>query len=242
MIKIIKNLLVKLRGDLKQIFVYPSCVYGDDFSVDYQKYWERRRDGNTAVLTTWQKQRANEALAIIEPDATVMDIGCGDGAILDYMHSVAGTKSIGVDIDPLILASAEKLGIQTVCADINDLDRIDALPMSDYIIAFEILEHMPNPETFIAHILKKSNKGLIFSVPNTGYYSHRLRLLCGRFPLQWVAHPGEHLRFWTALDMQFWIKSTGLKIEKMVLYQGLPLLNKIFPRLFSQGMIIFIKK
>ncbi|MDO8626789.1 MAG: class I SAM-dependent methyltransferase [Candidatus Magasanikbacteria bacterium] len=237
-----KQFLVRLKNDVSQIFGYPICAYGQDFSVDYQKYWERRRDSGTAVLTAWQKQRAAEALKIITPGATVMDIGCGDGAILDFMRSASRIKGIGVDIDSSILESAKKLGVQTVCADINDLSAVDAFPAADYIIAFEVLEHMPSPERFIAHILKKATQGLIFSVPNTGYYAHRLRLASGRFPLQWVAHPGEHLRFWTVRDMRFWVASLGLKIEKLVLYQGLPVLNKIFPKLFSQGMIVFIKK
>jgi hypothetical protein len=62
----------------------------------------------------------------------------------------------------------------------------------------------------------------------------------GRFPLQWLTHPGEHLRFWTATDCRWWIKSLGAHMENFTLHQGLPVLNKIWPGLFSQGIIFMI--
>lgn len=241
MLKIFKFFLSKVWGDLKQIAGYPECDYGENFSVDYDRYWKKRRGGNGPFFSKWQKQRADQTLDIIEPGSSVLDIACGDGAALNYMHEKAGVKGYGVDIDPSVLKIANDLGIETVCIDINNVDYVNSLPIVDYVTAFEILEHMPVPEILVANILKKANKGLIFSVPNSGYYAHRLRFLFGKFPLQWIVHPGEHLRFWTVSDMEFWIQSLGCEIEKMVLYEGLPILNKIFPKLFAQGIIVFVK-
>ncbi len=241
MLKTVKNFLGILHRDFKQISGYPKCDYGNEFSVDYEKYWLRRRGGGHQVLSSWQKQRADIALKIIKPGSSILDIGYGDSALLEYLKERGMGPVVGIDIDDKIFDTAQNLGINVVCTDANNLNNYNLLPEVDYITAFEIIEHMANSETFLYNIRKKARYGLIMSVPNSGYYAHRLRLLFGRFPLQWVVHPAEHLRFWTVTDMNFWVQSMDLEIEKMVLYEGLPILNKVFPKLFSQGILIYIK-
>ena len=81
---------------------------------------------------------------------------------------------------------------------------------------------------------------MIFSFPNSGYYAHRLRFLFGRFPLQWVVHPGEHLRFWTVKDVNSWVNALKMNFIKLIVYEGVPVLNKIWPSMFGQGIIIVI--
>jgi len=87
---------------------------------------------------------------------------------------------------------------------------------------------------------------LIFSVPNTGHYSHRIRLLLGKFPMQWRHHPGEHLRFWCFSDMRWWLMSClKFKEEKfnIIPYNApISLLNKIFPSIFSRGILVYVSK
>ncbi|MBU1895915.1 class I SAM-dependent methyltransferase [Patescibacteria group bacterium] len=236
LIKIVK----KIKDDFKQISIYPKCSYGSEYAVDYNVFWKKRR-GGSSTLSSWQKQRADWTLKTLDPSSTVLDIGWRDGDVLDYLNERGGHKSVEVNIDENILKLARNLGIENVKINFSDFDQIRNLPEVDYILGFEIIEHLPNPETFIYYLVKKAKKGLIFSVPNSGYYIHRLRFLFGRFPLQWLTHPGEHLRFWTVKDMDSWLKSLGLKNSKITLYEGVPILNRIFPNLFAQGMIVFVE-
>ena len=60
---------------------------------------------------------------------------------------------------------------------------------------FEFLEHTNNPEDIITHLLQYANKSVMFSIPNSGFISYRIRLLLGKFPRQWKVNPSEHLRF-----------------------------------------------
>ena len=237
----IKKIIWKFRNDAKSFFGYPECSFGDGLSVDYDAYWKKRRKGGSSVLSPWQKQRADEVIKIIDKGSNVMDLGCGDGAVLSYMAKKAQIAGVGIDISDFVLEQAKKLGIETIKFDINDFEKIDELPSVDYVTGFEIIEHMNNPEEFIFKISKKARKGLIFSVPNTGYYAHRLRLLFGRFPLQWATHPGEHVRFWTMSDMKSWTTEIGFDLEKLIMYEGVPGLNKLWPSMFAQGMIVFLK-
>ncbi|MHB1330560.1 MAG: class I SAM-dependent methyltransferase [Minisyncoccota bacterium] len=237
-----KNFLYKIKLDLKQIFSYPESLLKDHPTVDYDYYWEKRGRRGVSKLSSWQKQRADQVIKLVSRGDVVLDIGCGDGAVLKYINDKTDTKGIGADMSDAVLGAARKLGIDTRKVDIRDLKSIDSLPEVDFIIGFEILEHLPEPETLVLSLHKKARKGLLFSFPNTGYYAHRLRLLFGRFPLQWVVHPSEHLRFWTVADAKHWLSSLGLSLDRVILYEGLPTLNKIIPSLFAQGIIVYIKK
>lgn len=239
---IIKDILFSIKEDIKKLRIYPDVNLGVDYVVDYKKYWEKRGRTNKSILTTWQKDRAERILKIVNKGDVIMDVGCGDGALLKFLIDSKGVEGVGVDINEQILENAKSLGINTYKSDISDLSSLNDLPVVDYIMGLEILEHMPNPEEFIIKMLPKAKKGMIYSFPNTGYYSHRIRLLFGEFPLQWIIHPGEHLRYWTVKDVHWWIKSLGLKLNSLVLYQGVPVLNKILPSIFGKGIIIHISK
>lgn len=236
------RLLQKIRTDFHNIICSQEPAYGQGYTVDYSKYWERRRGIGHAVLSEWQKERADMILGLLKPGATVLDIGCGDGAVLQYVQSRAHIQGIGVDVSAPMLKHAGAIGIHTIQGDIADNDFVRTLPDVDYVLAFEILEHLSEPERLLYELHKKTREAIIFSVPNTGYYVHRLRLLFGRFPLQWIAHPGEHLRFWTARDMKQWLQSLNLSSISVLFYQGLPILNKVFPSCFAQGMMAVIQK
>jgi len=235
-----KIFLYKIKRDFSSLFNYPRCDLNNGTAVDYNKYWKLKRKGSVSVLSGWQKQRLKYILDMLEPNSEVLDIGCGDGGILKYLKEKMSINGIGVDISSEILVKAKQEGIKTITMDINNFDNLKNLPEVDYILGLEIIEHMSNSEEFVLNIKSKARKALIFSIPNTGYYIHRLRLLCGRFPVQWMAHPGEHLRFWTAEDVRWWSKALNLKLDKIIIYEGLPILNKIFPKLFGKGIIIKI--
>ncbi len=236
----IEDFLYKIKQDLISLKKYPDVNLSNALKIDYNNYWLKKRSDKKAVLSSWQKQRADYVLKMIEPNSVVLDLGCGDGAVLKYLHEKANIKGLGVDVSSEILKKAEKIGVKTIKMDISKLDNLSNLPKVDYVLGFEIIEHIPNTEEFIFKIRDKAKKGLIFSFPNTGYYVHRLRLLFGRFPLQWIQSPGEHLRFWTVKDVKWWVSSMDFKLKKLIIYEGIPFLNKIMPKLFGQGIIIKI--
>jgi methionine biosynthesis protein MetW len=237
-----KKIIYKIKKDLEDIRRYPKYFFSNDNLLNYDTYWSKKRKNDTPVLSSWQKERADYILKIIEKNSSVIDMGCGDGAILFYLKEKAGIKGMGVDISPKILNKAGKIGIKTIEMDINNIESLKKLPEVDYILGLEILEHMPNPEKFIYAIKNKAKNGLIFSFPNSAYYVHRLRFLFGRFPLQWIVFPGEHLRFWTIKDTRWWVNYINFNLENIIIYQGIPFFNKIIPSLFGQGIIIKIKK
>lgn len=235
-----KTFLYKIKQDFLSLRNYPKYNLSDKISVDYDEYWGSKRKNSMTILSKWQKQRADYILNMIEPNSLVLDLGCGDGAVLKYLAEKAKIKGIGVDISRKVLDKAEQVGIKTITMDITNFTNLKDLPEVDYILGLEIIEHLSNPEEFISKIKDKAKKALIFSIPNSGYYSYRLKLLGGRFPTQWIVHPGEHLRFWTVQDIKWWVNALNLKLDQLIVYEGLPFLNKIFPKVFGKGIIIKI--
>jgi len=240
---IIKDILFKIRGDLKRLFVYPIPEWGTDGRIDYDKYWRKRRgEGHQFKLSAWQRRRAELILPFLNEGDIVVDVGGGDGAMLEFWRLRKKIRGVCVDNNQLVLDQAREKGMETIEADLSVSESWDRIPVCDFLTGFEILEHLPNPEEFVLKVSGRISKEMVFSFPNSGYYAHRLRLLFGHFPLQWVVHPGEHLRFWTVADTRSWVRALGFRLVQLITYEGIPLANRLWPSLFGQGIIVRISR
>jgi len=238
------NTLYLLKEFFAKLYRYPVQTLRRE-GVDYDSYWGEKRAKGLGVLSRWPKQRADMALVLMDKDAdlTVLDIGCGDGAVLAYLKSKTRvTRAIGVDVSEVALKKAEVNGIETIRSEADPLKSLPLSLKADYVLMFEVLEHMVNSEEQLRAMIDISERGVFFSFPNTGYIHHRLRLLLGAFPLQWQLHPGEHLRFWTYRDLVWWLKALGITEYTIHVYEGVPVLNKLWPSLFGQAFFVYIPK
>ena len=238
LIRRLKDKLYPLKQWWKAIYTYPQFKVSD---TNYILYWEERKSALKRELNSFQKKRADFTVKLIEPDSFVIDVGCGDGGTAFYINQRKKLQRIiGVDFSKDVLALAKEKGIETVNLDISKTGELKKLPQADYVFLFEVIEHLSNSEEILNWAFKNSKKGVFFSVPNTGFLVHRLRLLFGHFPLQWRVYPSEHLRFWTVKDMKWWLKELGYKNYIMKIYEGVPILNFIWPSLFGQGILVYI--
>src|SRR6266404_4644417 len=112
------------------------------------------------------------------PGRHVLDLGCRDGALTQAY--AGGNEIVGVDADREALAEAQKLGIETRWADLDD-----ALPFADgsfdVVVAGELLEHLRDPRRVASEVLRVLRPGGTFvgSVPNAYRLKNRLRFLRG---------------------------------------------------------------
>ena len=199
------------------------------------------------MLTSWQRDRAEIiSRAIKEKNnqtVSVGDIACGEGSILKYIGERNDTSGLyGYDVSQYALNAAKELGINTQLFDINIWADFDKLEVVDYYLMLEILEHIGESERALAKILEKTNKGVFFSFPNSGYFPFRLRLLFGKFPKQWNMFPNEHLRYWTYADLKWWLKAQGFTNYTIHTYRGIPFLSNIWPSVFAAAFVIELDK
>jgi SAM-dependent methyltransferase len=115
------------------------------------------------------------------PGRRVLDLGCRDGALSRVYAE--GNSLVGVDADREALAEAEKLGIETRWADLDE-----PLPFEDasfdVAVAGELLEHLRDPQRVVGEVRRVLRPGGTFvaSVPNAYRLKNRLRFLLGRKP------------------------------------------------------------
>jgi len=245
MIKKIKDKLYFLKVWHRRIFLYPQEKIRPESSLNYDEYWKKKLKNRTTCLSRHEKSRAEIVLSHIQPEDEIIvaDIAGGPGVILEYiMKRNSYIRGVSYDISDYALGLAREKGVETSKFDINDQEELGALKESDYFLLLEILEHLPHSEKVLHAAYNKARKGVFFSFPNTGFFIHRLRLLFGKAPAQWVSFPNEHLRFWTNTDLKWWLNALGYTDYKIIYYQGIPFLRKIWPSLFAGSFVVFLKK
>ena len=115
------------------------------------------------------------------PGRRVLDLGCRDGALTQAY--AGGNEIVGVDADREALAEAQKLGIETRWADLDE-----PLPFEDesfdVVVAGELLEHLRDPRRVVAEVRRVLRPGGTFvaSVPNAYRLKNRVRFVLGHKP------------------------------------------------------------
>lgn len=240
-----KDFFYNVKGAFLSLFSYPTSNLNASL-IDPDGYWEDKRGEHLGKLSRWQRQRADIILKYLKKSngqISLVDVGCADGAVLKYLKENANiSRIVGADVSSSALVKARANGVETILVGKDLENSVEVIPETDYVLLLEVLEHMPGAERFLKEMLDKSRSGVFFSFPNTGYFLHRSRLLLGRFPLQWRLHPSEHLRFWTYRDLVWWLKALGYTRYSIHSYEGVPLLNRIWPSLFGRGLFVHLPK
>ncbi|MFZ4402596.1 MAG: class I SAM-dependent methyltransferase [Pseudobdellovibrionaceae bacterium] len=235
-----RQLLYKIKSSLLGLYSYPKLI---SEKLSYEDYWHNKKKDALGLPNSFQLERGKWIAERILEDSSVVDIGCGDGSVLFAIKKIKNISATGLDVSSFILDFLKRNDVESYYFDLLDKDAISSIPIRDHALILEVLEHMSDPENFLLQTIEKVNKSVFISIPNTGFIQHRIRLLFGKFPLQWRTHPSEHLRFWTVDDFKWWLQSLNLHHKThFECYAGIPILNKIFPSLFCQGIIAEIKR
>jgi methionine biosynthesis protein MetW len=122
----------------------------------------------------------------------------------------------------------------------------EPLPFSDdsfdYCVASEALEHIVHSEDALRELVRVARRAVLISVPNTGYWYDRWQLLIGRFPVQWVKFPWEHVRFWSVTDFHQMLAGLGLQATKVEAGSGRRWIRDWWPALFAHQVCYYIPK
>jgi methionine biosynthesis protein MetW len=167
------------------------------------------------------------------PGRRVLDLGCRDGALTQAY--AAGNEVVGVDADREALAAAERLGIETRWADLDQpLEFPDA--SFDVVVAGELLEHLRDPQRVVAEIHRVLRPGGTFvaSVPNAFRLKSRLRFLLGRAP---ESDP-THLQMFAASD----VRALLTAFEEPELHFVAGRLVPVHARLFANDIVFTGRK
>lgn len=136
--------------------------------------------------------------AWIKPATKVLDLGCGDGALLRYLTDTLQTKGYGVEIDDTNILACLNNRINVIQSDLESgLSGFESNSF-DYVILSQTLQAMKHTENIIHEMLRVGKEGIV-TFPNFGHWKNRLQILRGHMPVsptlpyEWFDTPNIHL-------------------------------------------------
>ncbi len=162
----------------------------------------------------------------IKPGAQVLDVGCGDGEMLDYLQSAKQCHGYGIEIaDDKVLACAQRQ-VSVIQQDIDQGLGMFTDNSFDTVLCLSSLQMMKHVEDTLREIARVGQEAIV-SFPNFGYWPHRTALLRGRMPVskslpyQWYDTP--NVRCATIYDFADLAREVGLEVlECVALHEGRP--------------------
>jgi len=157
-----------------------------------------------------------DTLARLVPEGSrVLDLGCGDGAMLAHLQQTRGCTGYGIEIaDANVLACVQR--------DVNviQLNLDEGLAMFDdasfdVVLQIDTLQHLRNAEVMLRETVRVGRIGIV-AFPNFAHWPNRLSVLRGRMPVtrrlpyQWYDTP--NIRVGTHADLALLARRSGLKV------------------------------
>jgi methionine biosynthesis protein MetW len=136
-----------------------------------------------------------DAIARLVPHgARVLDLGCGDGALLARLQSQRGCTGYGVEIaDAGVLACVQR-GVNVLQLNLEDGLSIFEDNSFDVVLQIDTLQHLRNAQTMLRETARVGKLGIV-AFPNFAHWPNRLSVLAGRMPVtkrlpyQWYDTP-----------------------------------------------------
>jgi methionine biosynthesis protein MetW len=157
---------------------------------------------------------------MIEPGARVLDIGCGDGALLAFLTRHKGVDGRGMELSQSGVNACVGHGLSVIQGD-ADRD-LEAYPTGafDVVVLSQTLQATRNPRRVIETLVRIGRRAIV-SFPNFGFWRIRLSLLiAGRMPMSpllpnpWYETPNIHLC--TIRDFAALCDEVSIRVERGV--------------------------
>lgn len=155
---------------------------------------------------------------MVEPESRVLDIGCGDGALLHYLLRNKRVDGRGIELGMEGVNACVSAGLSVIQGD-ADTDLADYPDDAfDYVILTQTLQATRAPRDVLEHLLRIGRHAII-SFPNFAYWRVRFSLLSqGRMPRTQILpaewYETQNIHFCTIKDFVALCRETGIQIEQ----------------------------
>ena len=136
-----------------------------------------------------------QAIARLVPQgARVLDLGCGDGALLAYLQKHNGCTGYGVELDDANVLACAQRGVNVLQLNLDQGLKVFADQSFDVVLQIDTLQHLRNAETMLRETVRVGRVGIV-AFPNFAHWFNRLSVLQGRMPVtkrlpyQWYDTP-----------------------------------------------------
>ena len=142
---------------------------------------------------------------LVPQGSRVLDLGCGDGAMLDYLIRERGCTGYGVEIDDANVQACVARGVNVIQLNLEEGLAVFGDGSFDVVLQIDTLQHLRNAEVMLRETARVGRIGVV-AFPNFGHWPNRLAVLRGRMPVtkvlpyQWYDTPS--IRVGTLQDFE----------------------------------------
>ena len=157
----------------------------------------------------------------VQPGESVLDLGCGDGALLKLLQRERGARGWGVELDPANVLAAIANGVNVIQGNLEAGLAGFEDGAFDHVVLSRTLQTVRHTQGILAEMLRVGREAVV-SFPNFAYWKNRVAVMAGRMPVsedlpyQWFDTP--NVRFFTIDDFEALCVEMGIVVrERMVL-------------------------
>lgn len=182
----------------------------------------------------------------VAPGSRVLDVGCGDGALMAALRDAHGCDARGLEIDPANVAAAVARGLSVIQGD-ADVDLAGYPDASfDYAILSQTLQTARAPDVVLDQLLRIGRRAFV-SFPNFAQWRVRLSLLWGgrmpvtrQLPEQWYDTPNIH--HLTVDDFRAFLRDRRITVEGAWFLSGDRQRSSAAANLLAQHAVFLLRR
>ena len=196
------------------------------------------------------KKEFNSIAQIIQKNKRVLDVGCGDGTLMEYLKINQKNDVRGLERKKILVQKCISKGLSVIEGD-AEKELVQFPEKSfDYVVLSQTLQAFLDPDEVIKQLLR-IGKQTIVSIPNFGYWKIRLHLLfkgtmpvTKNIPYDWYNTPNLHMC--TIQDFVNFCDNKNIKIDKSMCLTNekiseITKINLKYKNIFSQLGIFIIQ-
>jgi len=187
--------------------------------------------------------------AWVAEGSRVLDLGCGDGALLAHLRERRGVRGYGLEIDLENVVRCVARGVNVIRADLDQGLADFESDSFDTVILLQTLQAVRYPRNLLREMLRVGNEGVV-TFPNFGFWRARLQLaLGGRMPVTpglpapWYETQNIHLC--TLGDFEALCRQEGITVvERVVIgqHQRQGALTRLWPQIFAEVAVYRVRR
>jgi methionine biosynthesis protein MetW len=174
----------------------------------------------------------------VRPRSRVLDIGCGDGALMAALQSELDCDARGMEVDPTLVERCVARGLSVVQGD-ADRDLADYPDKAfDYAILSQTLQTAARPDRMLDELLRVGRQAFV-SFPNFAHWRTRAALafkgrmpVTRHLPVSW--YETENIHHVTVADFRELIAAKGVKCERAWYFAGERSLSQPFANIRAE--------